>query len=319
MLLDCWGDRIQHGDCVHVFGLSHAALELARIARCRGAVLVVSPILWYHLRSLWGTERSWAGRWKLLAGFAARYCRLHPADWKRELLSLADIVLPNSAAEAEQLVRWFGVPRDRIRVIPNGVDPSWLDRERTSSPGDRDLMLCVGRIEPRKNQLAVIQAANALGVPLVIVGGEHPVYADYAETCRQLAGPNVRFAGPLTHRGPALARLFWRARAVVLASWFETPGLAALEGAAAGANVVITCYGSTREYFAELAYYVRPQSLRSICDALWQAWHVQPPAELMVRVRTRYRWARIGRQLADLYDELLLERAGVRLDRTRAA
>ncbi len=319
MLLDPWGDRIQQGDCLHVFGLSRAALELARIAKRRGAVLVVSPILWYHLRSLWGAERRWYKRLRLLAGFAARSCWPSRADWKRELLQLADAVLPNSTAEARQLVRWFDVPPGRIRVSYNGVDTAWLDRERPGDSSTRDLVLCVGRIEPRKNQLMVIRAVNELGVPLAVVGDDHPEHEAYCHACRAAARANVQFVGPLTHRGPALARLFWRARAVVLASWFETPGLAALEGAAAGTNVVITHYGCTREYFDNLAYYVWPQSVASIRDAIWQAWHVQPPPELMIRVRTRYRWARIGHQLAELYDELLRERAGVPLDRSRAA
>ena len=43
--------------------------------------------------------------------------------WRRELLELADALLPNSRAEARQLVRLFGADRARIHVVPNGVEP----------------------------------------------------------------------------------------------------------------------------------------------------------------------------------------------------
>ena len=306
MLLDVWGDRFEPGDCLHVFGLSRAALELAEIARYRGTSVVVSPILWYHLRSLCGAEPCWSRKARLTAGFMARLLRVRPRDWKQQLLTHAERVLPNSRAEAKQLMRYFGVPPEKLRVVPNGVDTTWLDRARPpgGSEPERDIILCVGRIEPRKNQLTVIRAARALGLPLVVVGAPLPNHAAYYEACRAAAGSEVQFLGPLPHRGPALAKLFWRARAVVLASWYETPGLAALEGAAAGANVVVTRFGTATDYFGEFAYYVHPGSVRSVRDALWQAWNIAPPQELMIRVRTRFRWARIGRELARVYEEL---------------
>ena len=57
-----------------------------------------------------------------------------------------------------------------------------------------------------------------------------------------------------------------------LPSWFETPGLAALEAALAGCSVVITPFGSTREYFGDLVEYARPAP----------AWRDQPgPGEML--------------------------------------
>ena len=80
--------------------------------------------------------------------------------WRRELLGLADAILPNSRAEADQLVRLFGADPARIRVVPNGVEPRFADadpaifRERMATG---DFVLYVGRIEPRKNVLGLIR------------------------------------------------------------------------------------------------------------------------------------------------------------------
>jgi len=50
----------------------------------------------------------------------------------------------------------------------------------------------------------------------------------------------------------------------ILPTRYETPGRAALEAGLAGANVVITPYGGTREYSEEFAEYAEPHSVDSI-------------------------------------------------------
>ena len=55
-----------------------------------------------------------------------------------------------------------------------------------------------------------------------------------------------------------LASAYAAARVFALPSWFETPGLAALEAGLAGCAVAITPYGSTRDYFGDL---------RAVCPA----------------------------------------------------
>ena len=48
--------------------------------------------------------------------------------------------------------------------------------------------------------------------------------------------------GRLDHHDPLLASAYAAARVFALPSWFETPGLAALEAALAGCSVAITPY-----------------------------------------------------------------------------
>ncbi|MBN1383330.1 MAG: glycosyltransferase, partial [Elusimicrobia bacterium] len=62
------------------------------------------------------------------------------------------------------------------------------------------------------------------------------------------------------------------AKVSVLASWFETTGLAGLEGGIMGCNVVITKKGYTREYYKDYAWYCDPENTSSIRNAIMSAY-----------------------------------------------
>ena len=125
--------------------------------------------------------------------------------------------------------------------MPNGVLPS----VGSASPefffrrcGTFPFVLSVGRIEPRKNTLGLIQAAGRLELPLVIVGEAPPGFERYEVECRRAADDRAIWLGRLEHDDPLLASAYAAARVFALPSWFETPGLAALEAALAGCSVV---------------------------------------------------------------------------------
>jgi glycosyltransferase involved in cell wall biosynthesis len=164
--------------------------------------------------------------------------------------------------------------------------------------------LSIGRIEPRKNTLELIRAARRLELPLVIVGEAPPGFEPYEATCRQAAGPETLWLGRLDHHDPLLASAYAAARVFALPSWFETPGLSALEAALAGCAVVITPYGSTRDYFGKHVLYARPHRGDEICRALSRAWEDGPDPELAGWVGARYLWARVARMIAGAYDSV---------------
>ena len=202
-----------------------------------------------------------------------RVDRARTPSWRLKLLRLADLVLPNSPSEAIQLKRLFGVDASRVRVVPNGVLPAIA----TATPeifcrrfGTFPFVLSVGRIEPRKNTLELIRAARRLELPLVIAGEAPPGFERYEAECRHAAAADTIWLGRLDHHDPLLASAYAAARVFALPSWFETPGLAALEAALAGCAVVITPYGSTREYFGDHVEYARPHRSGEIGRALAQ-------------------------------------------------
>jgi glycosyltransferase involved in cell wall biosynthesis len=306
-LFSGWTDRLRQARALHLFGMSREGLELARTAKSLGRPVVLSPICWYEPRAIWALEPGLARKLAALGVWSARRLAPRLPSWRRSLLHLADRVLPNSDAEADQLARLFGVDRGRIRVVPNGVSPAfgWASpqvfREQV---GDFDFILFVGRVEPRKNPLGLIRAARDAGLPLVVVGDAPPRFEEYERTCRREGGDRVVWLERLDHLDPLLVSAYAAARVFALCSWFETPGLAALEAALAGSAVVITPFGSTREYFGEHALYARPDRVGEIASALARAWREGPPSGLAAHMAANYLWEQVARTTAEVYEQV---------------
>ncbi len=228
-------------------------------------------------------------------------------SWRRALLQAADAILPNSQAEARQLVRLFGVDPGRIHVVPNGVEPRLAyaspDRFRARY-GAEPFVLYAGRVEPRKNVLGLIRAVRPLGMPTVVLGEAPPGHESYALACRRAGGDAVRWLGGVDHHDPMLASAYAAARVFALPSWFETPGLAALEAALAGAAVVLTPFGCTREYFGGRVEYARPDRPDSIARAVAQAWRAGADPDLAAHVAAHFLWSNAARRTAEVYDQV---------------
>ncbi len=108
----------------------------------------------------------------------------------------------------------------------------------------------------------------------------------------------------LDHDDPLLASAYAAARVLALPSWFETPGLVALEAALAGAAVVVTPFGCAREYFGPLAVYARPDRPLELIDALRQAWETRADPNLAGHVAARFLWSEVARRTAEVYDQV---------------
>jgi glycosyltransferase involved in cell wall biosynthesis len=305
-LFSPWSDRLQDARLLHLFGMSREGLELGRVARARGIRVVLSPICWIEPRALVALALNRRTAAWDLAKWAVRRAVPSWPSWRRALLSLADAILPNSMAEAQQLVRLFGVAARRVHVVPNGVSP----RFAVATPelfhaclGTDDFVLYAGRIEPRKNVLGLVRAVRSIGRRLVVIGAAPPGHERYARACRNAGENSVRWIDARAHDDPLLASAYAAARVFALPSWFETPGLAALEAALAGTAVVITPFGSTREYFGDRVAYARPDRPHMIGRAIEQTWD-GPDPQLAAEVAARFLWSEIARRTAEVYDQV---------------
>ena len=136
-------------------------------------------------------------------------------------------VLTVSERSKRDLVELYGIAPERIVVTSNGVDPIFRP-----GPGSHDYVLAVGAVQARKNQLAALDAARAVGLPLVVAGPEkEPALA--AELRRR----GARVEGYVSH--DRLAELYRGAACLVQASLYEGFGLPAVEAMASGTPVVV--------------------------------------------------------------------------------
>jgi glycosyltransferase involved in cell wall biosynthesis len=186
----------------------------------------------------------------------------------KKIIRETALLLPNSESEYRRLVTNYGIEK-AFRVIPNAIDPNLFNQASSPSLKDKKLVLCVGRIEGRKNQLNLIRALNNTEFKLFIIGSFASNQPAYEKYCRSAAASNIKFINNIAQE--QLVSYYKEAKVHVLPSWFETTGLSSLEAGVMGCNIVITDKGDTREYFEDMAYYCNPGSLDSIRSAVMLA------------------------------------------------
>jgi glycosyltransferase involved in cell wall biosynthesis len=167
----------------------------------------------------------------------------------------ADAIVAVSEFTRDEIVELLGVPAERIRVVPNGIEPVF-STEGPATP--RDYVLAVGTLEPRKNLTRVVEAARLAGVELRVVG---------AEGWGGVAVPG--WVGRVSDE--ELAALYRGARCVVYASLYEGFGLPILEAMASGAPVVTSRGGATEETAGGAAVLVDPLDPEAIAAGIGDA------------------------------------------------
>ena len=165
----------------------------------------------------------------------------------------------------------------------------------------------VGRLEARKNQLAVLRALRGSGVPVTIVGAPNPRHRAYVRSLEQeiRSYGNASYIPEVDHED--MHQLYLRHAAHINASWYEVAPLVDLEAAAASCAVVASRAGYTGEYLGDAALYVEPDDepevIRSvILNALKDAELLGARARARVQ---RYTWAAAARDLLEAYRTVL--------------
>jgi glycosyltransferase involved in cell wall biosynthesis len=288
-------------DLFHIFAANIGTYHLAREIHSLEIPLIVSPIV-YSLHSpafvrrtlRWGRllQRAGKGIW-FDYGITAEICQ-----W-------AAGVLPNTVAEGKLASEGLGVDPGRISVVPNGVDERFYTADPTpfiEKYGIRDFILNVGHTgHARKNALSLIKALAMIDHPAVIIG--RFISGEYGDACRREAAKHrhILLIDGLDHSSDMLASAYAACDTFVLPSMFETPGIAALEAALAGAKVVITPYGGTKEYFGDRARYVDPASVSSIRDGIVEVLGKKKGTDLREHVRRNYLWQTVAQRTAEAY------------------
>ncbi|MBU7437401.1 glycosyltransferase family 4 protein [Paraburkholderia fungorum] len=289
-LFDQWKPRFLEHDLVHFFSCVGGSVHLCHFVKQLGLPLVVSS-------SLWVTEET---------------KHLYPCDEIRHQFILADRVIANSQIECETLARTLDLPSEKFVSVLNGVDDLFFDQVTPDRFRDTfniagPFVLNVGNIEPRKNQLTLIRAMKQMPeLQLVLIGHERD--PAYAQVCRGEGGEQVRFLGAIGHTDPLLRSAYAACEVFCLPSTLETPGLAALEAYAVGANIAITKVGSTREYFghASNVRFLDPASMPTIVEAIKNARAAKGGAlPSLLNDARRLSWRNITSSLANAYKTLL--------------
>src|SRR5690606_7292942 len=211
-----------------------------------------------------------------------------------------DALLPNSYSELSRLREKYGNTEALQVKIVNAIEP--LDNIKPNKKYE-NAIICVGRIERRKNQLNLIKAVKGLDIPCYIIG--KPAINDYKyyELCKKEADKNVFFVDSLPQ--PEIYSIMKAARVHVLPSWFETTGLVSLEAYYYGCNIVITEKGDQKEYFKDYAFYCKPESIQSIRESVIKAYESPFDETFRTFIKENYTWEETAKQTKECYEKLL--------------
>lgn len=199
----------------------------------------------------------------------------------RKSTQWADHIVTISEFSKREIVEHFGVPEERVSVVPLGVAECHFEPisetnrkqvlERHGLPSR--FLLFVGTLQPRKNLDRVIQAHAALpheyrqACPLVVVGRmgwncdevlgrlNAMEAAGYARWLKYLPDFEVR-------------ALMQSAQALVFPSLCEGFGLPVVEAFAAGLPVITSNTTSLPEVAGDAALLVDPEDIEAIADGM---------------------------------------------------
>ena len=178
-----------------------------------------------------------------------------------------------SEATARDCEERLGLSRDRLFVTPLGVDESFFlaptkcsvaPTEGSVAPTEGEYVLGVGTLEPRKNQLRLVQAMAGIDAELLLAGRRGWSCDDVVEAAEK--APNVRWLGHVPEA--RLRELVAGASVVAYPSLFEGFGLPVLEAMAAGKPVLTSDRDPMREVAGDAALLVDPCDVGAIADGL---------------------------------------------------
>lgn len=258
--LDAWS-RDDRFDVLHCWGLHHQHENAARWAHRDGKRVIISALVPYP---------NWKARTR-------RRLRLNDCTHalRRELANAVDAITVVNDEQKNALREDYGVPSDRIRVIPNIIADVFFAKPAFEpisdlSTGLRDYVLATGNVCPRKNQLALARACRALDIPLVLVGNVLTGDDEYGMlVALEISGsPKMHWIRGLSPGSPALVGAYLNAAIVALPSHDETQPISALEAVAMGKPLLLADRPYARQRYYENADRIDPNSEASIAEGL---------------------------------------------------
>jgi glycosyltransferase involved in cell wall biosynthesis len=338
-------------DCIHLWHLERVqdTYIYLQAALRSGRPIALSPIYWPETGQPRPRERLYSSRWRWWKEDAKNLVRWALArspierkaiaatfkkGWARcrqEILESADVILPNSRAEAELIAEECGIDEGQgdketrrqgenagaplslspcplvsvssFLVVPNVIDLSACDAILSESPQPpRTDILCAGHFDRRKNQLFLIDAVKGLDVSITFLGGPRRLHRRYYDQCQAASQGKHRFPGPQSHTD--VLRRMRCAKVHICPSRYETPGLVNLEAAVMGCAIVVPDCPPVREYFQEDAIYFDVDSPNSLRQAVERAIAEGPSPHLAERVRSRFNFPVLAEKTLEAYSAI---------------
>jgi D-inositol-3-phosphate glycosyltransferase len=247
---------------------------------------------------------------------------------EREAAALADQVIAECPQDKDDLINYYGVPADKITIIPCGFNKQEFHpvgkqeaRKRLQLRPDEHILLQLGRIVPRKGVDNVVKAvarlkANDEKVKLIIVGGESDDadVANNAEMMRlkEIAKAHnvlehIHFAG---RKGRDQLKYYYSAADLFITTpWYEPFGITPLEAMACGTPVIGANVGGIKYSVVDgvTGALVPPESPEELAGKVYELLLdkdrlQQLGKNAIERVNRYFTWASVAEKVNALYE-----------------
>jgi glycosyltransferase involved in cell wall biosynthesis len=230
----------------------------------------------------------------------------------------ARLIITNSEYSKWEIVRYLGIPEDRIRVTPLAASAAF---KPISIQPQNPYFLYVGNLEPRKNLERLIEAfARMPGKDYqFVIAGNRWYHGEAAEAKAGSLGLDgrVKFLGYVPRA--ELPALFSGATAFVYPSLLEGFGLPILESMACGTPVITSNNSSMKEIAHDAAVLIDPRDVRAMTEALTRVAEDRCLREDLAKRglerSSQFSWARTAALTLDTYREVAAEAAPKRFIR----
>jgi glycosyltransferase involved in cell wall biosynthesis len=306
-LFDMWNtnQNLNEYDIIHLVGSNFFIYGFARTLKERNINFLVEPVFF--------TRHSYKflQRINFIEKLIRKTARGIWFDYGiiRDICEWSKFVLPNTNSEAEIISKGLLIPKEKFEVIHNGVSKRFLSGDPEifqKKYGINNFILYVGHLGyKRKNGLALLKTLKQIKNPAVIIGKINDIGESKEILSEIEKNKNIIFIDSLENDSPLLASAYAACDTFVLPSQFETPGIAALEAGLAGAKIVITPFGGTKEYFKDMAEYPNPYSIDSIKTSIEKSLNKPKDEKLKNHIKNNFLWDKIAERTADVYQKVL--------------
>jgi glycosyltransferase involved in cell wall biosynthesis/SAM-dependent methyltransferase len=252
--------------------------------------------------------------------------RLHCLNGTLKAALYADRIIAVSHQSKQDLMHYFSVPEDRIRVVyeaPRRFCYPERNRHVLQETLGRlgiyhDFILFVGSLEPRKNLKTLLEAyATYIKAPpgrdlLVIAGAKGWLNDEITQMVSALGlEGQVKLLGYVQESD--LRVLYSATKLFVYPSLYEGFGLPPLEAMACGAPVITSNTSALPEVAGDAALLIDPRNSDELCQAMQR---VLCDDDLRMRMRRRslaraklFSWEQTAEQTLAVYEEACPERS----------
>jgi len=292
----------------HIFSANQEMHHLSTTLKEKNIPQLISSVF-YSRHPKWKIDAS-----RALTKFISRFDKGIKSvfDYTSEVLQNANLVMPNTNDELLQIQDLFGIPNEKIQVVPNGVDKKFAAADPKlfkEKYGDENIILSVTMLgKERKNGLNMIKALGKIDHPSYIIGSFH-TESEYGKKCKEELEkyPRIKYIGMFDHEDEMLASAYASAKVFTLPTWLETPGLSSMEAALSGAEVVTTPIGGTKDYFKDWGIYIDPYSPDSIAAGIENALNRNGDEQKQLKdfIMQNFLWEKVAEKYKEIYERYL--------------